>query len=58
MSGKKLMLAMCLVMAWTGTTLVAAGQETHKLTPADGHTIHVLAPHVIDGKVMALPPLL
>jgi hypothetical protein len=21
-------------------------------TPADGHTIHVLAPHVIDGKVM------
>src|SRR3970040_1569598 len=22
------------------------------MTPADGHTIHVLAPHVIEGKVM------
>ncbi len=25
---------------------------TAAVTPADGHTIHVLAPHVIDGKVM------
>ena len=23
-----------------------------KLTPADGHTIHVLAPHMVEGKVM------
>ena len=28
------------------------GQETKKLTPANGHTIHVVAPHVVDGKVM------
>ena len=27
-------------------------QEAKKLTPADGHDIHVLAPHKIDGKVM------
>jgi len=27
------------------------GQEK-KVTPADGHDIHVLAPHVVEGKVM------
>src|SRR6267378_3814427 len=30
----------------------SAPQEEKKLTPADGHDIHVLAPHKIDGKVM------
>jgi len=27
-------------------------QEAKKLTPADGHDIHVVAPHTIDGKVL------
>ena len=27
-------------------------QEPKKLTPVDGHTIHVVAPHILDGKVM------
>ncbi len=30
----------------------AMAQEAKKLTPADGHDIHVLAPHVVEGKVM------
>ena len=35
------------------TALAAVGpQEVKKLTPADGHDIHVLAPHKIDGTVM------
>jgi hypothetical protein len=32
-----------------------AGQlngQAHKATPADGHTVHVLAPHLVAGKVM------
>lgn len=29
-----------------------AAQEARKATPADGHTIHVTAPHVVAGKVM------
>lgn len=28
------------------------GQDGKKTTPADGHTIHVTAPHVVAGKVM------
>ena len=39
-----------------GVIVVAAapsiGQETRTPTPADGHTIHVTAPHVVAGKVM------
>jgi hypothetical protein len=27
-------------------------QPGKRLTPADGHTIHVTAPHILDGKVM------
>jgi hypothetical protein len=30
----------------------SAQQEEKKLSPADGHTIHVTAPHVVAGKVM------
>ena len=29
----------------------AAPAEAKKATPADGHEIHVVAPHVVDGKV-------
>ena len=28
------------------------GQEAKMASPADGHTVHVLAPHVVAGKVM------
>ena len=30
----------------------ATGQEQKTATPADGHTVHVTAPHVVAGKVM------
>jgi hypothetical protein len=30
----------------------AAGQEAKPASPADGHTVHVTAPHVVNGKVM------
>ncbi len=30
----------------------AKGQETKMASPADGHTVHVTAPHVVAGKVM------
>ena len=30
----------------------AAGQEPKPVSPADGHTVHVTAPHVVAGKVM------
>src|SRR5712691_582212 len=29
-----------------------AGQEAKPASPADGHTVHVTAPHVVNGKVM------
>ena len=32
------------------STLLA--QETKKPTPAEGYNIHVVAPHVVDGKIM------
>ncbi len=37
---------------FAGTRLGGPRATTAAMTPADGHTIHVLAPHVIDGKVM------
>jgi hypothetical protein len=30
----------------------AVGQVGSTISPADGHTIHVTAPHVVDGKIM------
>ena len=30
----------------------AAAQEAKMASPADGHTVHVTAPHVVAGKVM------
>ncbi len=39
--------AVCLALA-----APAMAQEAKKLTPADGHTIHVVAPHVVEGVVM------
>src|SRR5712671_3120853 len=30
----------------------AVPESAKKASPSDGHTIHVLAPHVVEGKVM------
>ncbi len=38
------------ILAALGTAAVA--QETKPASPADGHTVHVTAPHVVAGKVM------
>ncbi|MBI2187929.1 MAG: DUF1264 domain-containing protein [Acidobacteria bacterium] len=35
-----------------GIAVPGFGQETTTPSPADGHTIHVTAPHVVAGKVM------
>jgi len=43
------------LLGWLVLWLAMAGAspaQNDKPTPADGHTIHVLAPHMIDGKVM------
>ena len=32
--------------------VLATGQEAKPASPADGHTVHVTAPHVVNGKVM------
>jgi hypothetical protein len=43
------------LMEWLVLCLAMTGSvsaENAKPTPADGHTIHVLAPHMIDGRVM------
>src|SRR5262249_42079594 len=39
-------------VAILATTLPAMGQAGNTPTPADGHTVHVIAPHVVDGKTM------
>lgn len=41
-----------LAMAVVGFMRPRHSERGLAMTPADGHTIHVLAPHVIDGKVM------
>jgi hypothetical protein len=41
----------CLMAALTAATEVRT-RSAASPTPADGHTIHVLAPHVINGQVM------
>lgn len=47
-NARRLLLALC-AAAVPGT---AQGQQAPMRTPADGHTIHVLAPHVVNGQVM------
>ncbi len=41
----------CLAAAVVGAGFARSPQEAKK-TPADGHDIHVIAPHVVEGKVM------
>ena len=47
-NARGLLWALC-ALALPGT---AHGQQAPMRTPADGHTIHVLAPHVVNGQVM------
>lgn len=40
-------------LGWlVGVAAPALGQEGTLVSPADGHTVHVTAPHVVAGKVM------
>jgi len=39
-------------LAIFGAALPAMGQAGNTPSPADGHTVHVTAPHVVNGKVM------
>jgi hypothetical protein len=41
-----------LALIVVNATAQEAKQEMKKATPADGHTVHVTAPHVVAGKVM------
>ena len=38
--------------AWVAQDSKEAAGSGQRATPADDHTIHVIAPHVVDGKVM------
>jgi len=49
---KKLFLFLCLTMLCIGLAVPFRSQEAKKATPADGHTIHVTAPHMVDGHQM------
>lgn len=40
------------VLVLAATPVAGQGQEAKMASPADGHTIHVTAPHVVAGKVM------
>ena len=45
------LIAVCLV-AWLTLAVPTTAEEVKKATPAEGHDIHVLAPHVVEGIVM------
>lgn len=42
----------CFALACLIVALPVTPQQAKKATPADGHTIHVTAPHLVEGKVM------
>ncbi len=44
--------SIAVVAAPTAALGLGASRENPKATPADGHTIHVLAPHMVNGKVL------
>jgi hypothetical protein len=50
---KKLFVPVCLLVFCIGLVVPFRSQEAaKKATPADGHTIHVTAPHMVDGHEM------
>ena len=52
MDAKKLVFAGILVCSWVALATPTLPQQARKATPADGHDIHVTAPHVVEGQVM------
>lgn len=40
------------LVVWLTIPGLTKAEEAKKLTPADGHDIHVVAPHVVEGVVM------
>ncbi len=52
MRASKPLCVLCFSLACLIVALPVAPQQEKRASPADGHTIHVLAPHKIDGKVM------
>ncbi len=51
MKKNSLLLGVC-VLLWLATTALAPAPQGKKASPADGHDLHVVAPHVVEGKVM------
>jgi uncharacterized protein DUF1264 len=43
---------LCVLVAIVLVATSVNGQDGKKATPADGHTLHITAPHVVAGKVM------
>ncbi|HEY6249437.1 MAG TPA: DUF1264 domain-containing protein [Candidatus Angelobacter sp.] len=43
--------ALCICF-WLGLSAGLFAQQSQPATPADGYTVHVSAPHVVNGKVM------
>ena len=52
MAKKSLALALFFVCTWILAGTLTTAQKGMKQTPADGHDIHVVAPHVVEGQVM------
>ncbi len=52
MARKFFLLGACLAFVCLAMTPAGPPPQTKQATPADGHDIHVLAPHMLDGKVM------
>ncbi len=52
MRSPKSLLVVLAAVAGLGLAAPAMPPQAKKPTPADGHDIHVVAPHVVEGKVM------
>ena len=48
----RILAVLCAFAVLVMAAAIAAGQEVKTASPADGHTVHVTAPHVVAGKVM------
>ena len=52
MKGTRTVFAVLGVGILVGILATTAAQGQKKISPADGHDIHVVAPHVVEGVVM------
>ena len=46
------LIVLCALVALTALVVPADGQQPTPSSPADGHTVHVTAPHVVEGEIM------